>query len=354
MLTEPQSILDALPEPTLMVRLNGDVVLANKAARAVLGKADASRLSSVSDGDPGELGQYLRRCSGSGQPVIGKLCIEDAAGRRVPFRCAGNRVRARSDSGPPLILLRLSSASDERFIGLKRQIEALHAENRHRRRIQALLEEAVKDRDLLIREIRHRIGNNFQMLLGMLSSARTRSKQPEARSIMDRACSRIVAINAAQRLLYGKRLESVCTTDFIWEVSQATLEATDSSHALAVDVDRTTVSNDLVTPVALIISELITNAVKHGFPDKTPGKIKVGLRLGGDELELTVSDNGVGFDGSQVESAGSGFEIVRGLVRQLGGRFDVRCDGGTHCIVRFQDRNATDTPALGGGVTTPA
>jgi two-component sensor histidine kinase len=94
-------------------------------------------------------------------------------------------------------------------------------------------------------------------------------------------------------------------------------------------------SNDVAMPLALIINELLTNAVKHGLGGRLEGVIRVGLTNDGDSLQLYVEDDGPGFDLETVRERASGLRLVRGLARQIGGRFDVVRSSVTRCIVRF-------------------
>jgi two-component sensor histidine kinase len=338
MLPDARAVLEAVPDPIFVVRVDGTVEWANKAASSLAGNMAGANLADLAPEDRDRLRNYLRRCSGSKDPLIGRITLRESSGRERTFRCHGNAIRPRTEAAPALVMVRLLGPPEERFSALSKQIDDLHVEIRKRRRIQANLEEALRDRQLLLRELNHRVRNNLQMLLSMLSSERLGTQNAEARTILDRACSRVAAIGAAQQVLYAAGIQSVETAGFVGEVCQTIMRAFGSRHALALDVDAAELSNDLAAPLALILNELITNAVKHAFRDGEAGRIEVAFRAVGDGFELAVADNGIGFDGGVVREGGSGLGLVRGLTRKMGGQLTVVRDRGTRCVVQFRDR----------------
>ena len=100
-------------------------------------------------------------------------------------------------------------------------------------------------------------------------------------------------------------------------------------------------SNDTAMPLALILNELLTNAAKHGVNGRAEGSIKVGLTKGLDSFELTVEDDGPGFDLGEANRRSSGLGLVSGLARQLGGALRVERAPGARCRVQFVDRGST-------------
>jgi len=111
-------------------------------------------------------------------------------------------------------------------------------------------------------------------------------------------------------------------------VAEESLRAT-----IAIDVgDDGEIANDAAMPLALILNELLTNAVKYG-PARTP--IHVGLLRDRDGYELYVEDEGRGFDPGVLRGRSSGLRLVQGLASQLRGRFDVRAAPTTRCSIRF-------------------
>jgi two-component sensor histidine kinase len=94
--------------------------------------------------------------------------------------------------------------------------------------------------------------------------------------------------------------------------------------------------NDAATPIALIVNELMTNAIKHGRKGDAPIRIHIELSWESGNWLLSVADNGPGFDAALLgRRHGSGLGLVAGLAAQLGGTFGVTRENGTRCTVRF-------------------
>jgi len=97
-------------------------------------------------------------------------------------------------------------------------------------------------------------------------------------------------------------------------------------------------SNEISMPLALIVNELLTNAVKHGLKGRKHGTIRVNLAEKGDRLELLVQDEGEGFELRPCARRSSGLGLVTGLARQIGGTFEVERGNGARCLVNFPAR----------------
>jgi len=93
--------------------------------------------------------------------------------------------------------------------------------------------------------------------------------------------------------------------------------------------------NDAAIPLALILNELLTNAVKHGRGQRSRVTISVTLEKAGSAWELRVADDGPGFAFEEPTRRASGLGLVSGLARQLGGKLEVLSQGGARCLVRF-------------------
>lgn len=343
------ALADAFGEPLLVLRTDGTVLLGNRAARALLGDLAGANLATFTSGGADRLRGYLKRCSGSRSATIGKMVLRGADGCEHAFRCHGSLLNPRTDSEPASILVRLAGPPEERFSALTRQVRDLNAEVRRRRRVQMTLEETLHERELLLRELNHRVKNNLQMLLSMLSGARAGAQNAESRLILDRACSRVAAIGAAQNVFYRAGVGSISTADFLDQVCRAVMNALGNEHELALQVTPAQLPSDLAAPLALMLNELITNAVKHGLASSRRGRIDVALAINDSTYELTVADNGIGFDASEIRAGASGLGLVRGLAGQLGGSVEVGAERGTRCTVRFRDstyaEGATNAPS---------
>ena len=129
---------------------------------------------------------------------------------------------------------------------------------------------------------------------------------------------------AAQRVLYGKtdatRFEAA---EFLQAVCETAKQALPPGVALQCRPAGGVLSNDIAMPLALILNELITNAVKHGCKDHKGCTVRVDLTARDGMFELSVEDDGEGFDLESVRKASSGLQLVLGLSRQLHGNIEV-------------------------------
>ncbi len=189
---------------------------------------------------------------------------------------------------------------------------------------------------ILLNELNHRVKNNMQMLSSLLFSAARKTTNAEALQVLSDATSRIAAMTAAQRVLYGTidatRFDAEAFANAVCQTVQQTLPR---NVEIRCEADEFDLPNDLAMPLALILNELLTNAAKHGLNRRDACVVRVGLRKDGDDLTLFVEDDGPGFDLEAVRHRASGLQLVQGLARQLRGRFEVTSQPSTRCVVHF-------------------
>ncbi|WP_135469127.1 sensor histidine kinase [Crenalkalicoccus roseus] len=340
-------VLEVLREPCLMLGAGGRIAFANRAAEARFGpglRASALEGLCPAPEEAARLRAWLRRASGSRAPLPGAVTLRDAAGQPVRFRGEACLLVPPAEGRPGRLLLRLAETGDERFSALARQVRELNEEVRHRRRVQALLEEAVRERDLLLRELHHRVKNNIHMLAGMLAAARREAASPEAAAVLAEAQRRLAAVGAVHQMLYLEgSLHSVRGEEIVGRLGAMVMESAGARERLHVAAAPVEIPNDAAVPLALILNELLANALKHGVrPDGSPGLVRVALdRTEDGAIELAVEDEGPGFEPEAgALRRASGLGLVRGLARQLGAAFAIGRGeaGGARCVLRFRDR----------------
>jgi PAS domain S-box-containing protein len=191
---------------------------------------------------------------------------------------------------------------------------------------------------ILLAELNHRVKNNLQMLYSLLQNTRRRTHSEEARAVLKDAAQRVSAMAAAQQLLYSAgNPHSFQATEFLQAVLEAAKQAFDKNVDIAVESTPGELSNETAIPLALILSELLTNAVKHGVNGRGTGAIKVGLSCDGAACSLKVEDDGPGFSLEEATSRSSGLHLIMGLARQLNGTFEVQPGPGARCVLTFEN-----------------
>ena len=196
-----------------------------------------------------------------------------------------------------------------------RAVEEARAHAEHEReRVEALLQDA-----------NHRIGNSLATVSSLLGLQVLRSRSAEVRQALEAARLRVHAIASAhRRLRLGSDLETASANDFIEAVIEdiaATMGDT-SKVTLKADVSPIMVGGRDATTLGILVGELVTNALKHAFPDGRPGTIHVALARDADGVPtLTVTDDGVGLpEGVEPQGeSGLGSVIIRQLAHQFGG-----------------------------------
>lgn len=187
---------------------------------------------------------------------------------------------------------------------------------------------------ILLNELNHRVKNNMMMLKSLLSVAARTSQNSEARKTLDEASKRVATMAAAQRVLYDTPDASNFSAPlFLGAICETTKQVFPANVQLICDADPIQLPNDIAMPLALILNELLVNAVKHGSAGKA-SIIRVGIKQHGQKQVLTVEDEGSGFDLRAVRPSSSGLRLVEGLARQIGGIFEVERDP-SRCIVIF-------------------
>lgn len=189
-----------------------------------------------------------------------------------------------------------------------------------------------------LNEIDHRTRNNHQTVLALVQLQAQRSADDGVRAALHQVADRIQAIaHASERLaLRSGDLEHVRLDDHLCGLCEQIERGLSRQHVnVSCDIEEITTSADKAIPIAIIVNELVTNALKHAFDGRENGQVSVKGRMNG-ELKLTITDNGVGMQGrSTAKRGGLGTKLVENFARQLGARHEVVSTetGTTHAFV---------------------
>jgi two-component sensor histidine kinase len=196
-------------------------------------------------------------------------------------------------------------------------------------------------KDLLTRELHHRVSNNIQVVGSLLRLQADGVSDPKARRALSEAGQRIELIADIQRQLNAQDGAALPFHQFARGFLEDAAKAAGRKVAIEILGGEEPLSTDQATPVSLVLLECFNNALEHGFgPDG--GVAVVEMTEVGDEQRLTITDNGRGPpDGFALGSSGSlGLRIVRGMAKQIQGRFSIeRRDGLTVCTLSFPRPN---------------
>jgi two-component system, sensor histidine kinase PdtaS len=200
---------------------------------------------------------------------------------------------------------------------------------------------SLKERDVLLQEIHHRVKNNLQIISSLINMQIRRLKVDAARTVLKECKTRVDTISLIHEKLYQSRdFSNVSFPDYARSLANTVLHVSEAANRVTLEhhVEPVALPVGKAIPCGLILNELLTNALKHGYPDGRTGNIEIQLRHVPDaQLELLVRDNGVGMSNPDIKAARSsiGLQLVSTLAEQLGGQVRIEVEGGTLVSVCF-------------------
>ena len=202
------------------------------------------------------------------------------------------------------------------------------------------LSAALNEREVMLQEIHHRVKNNLQVIASLINMQMRRMHEEASKEALEECKSRIHAIALIHEILYRAHdYAHVRFSEYAAILTRTVLQGTGlvpSDVELSLAMEDVALPVDRAIPCGLILNELVTNALKHAFPNARPGTITVELaRVGSDKVRLAVRDDGRGlpetFDLTKPSSVG--LQLVATLAEQLGATLEVSSEGGTAFVL---------------------
>jgi two-component sensor histidine kinase len=191
----------------------------------------------------------------------------------------------------------------------------------HTRIAEKIVEDMLKDKEILLQELQHRVANSLQIIASVLMQSARRVQSEETRTHLYDAHQRVMSIAALQRQLAVSKLDDVELRIYFSDLCRsigASMIGARSPVSLESEVDESIVSAEVSVSLGLIVTELVINALKHAFPDQRAGIITVAYRSRGSLWTLSVGDNGIGLPRDAADRhAGLGTSIVDALAQKL-------------------------------------
>lgn len=188
-----------------------------------------------------------------------------------------------------------------------------------------LLSVALQEKELLLREIHHRVKNNMQVISSLLNLQARNVQDPVALKVMREGRDRVRSMALIHQTLYQNNdFSTVETKDYFLKLAESLF------HTYNIDQDRVQLiaqieplkfNVDIMISLGLILNELISNTLKYAFPDEQMGVVRISLSTNEDNVELKVEDNGVGFPANFAPDAARsiGFSLINAFTQKLGG-----------------------------------
>lgn len=229
----------------------------------------------------------------------------------------------------------------------------LEEEIGRRKEAETVIRAALDEKEILLRELHHRVNNNLQIISSMLNLQSKKVNDPSLRLALKESLNRIRTISSVhEKLISSHNLSRIDLKTYVrhlvgnllilYPAPPGTIRVTEEVPEIFVDINT-------AIPLGLILNELVANSLKHAFPDGRSGEVVLTIKDEGKKLVITCRDNGVGmplgYDWESPETVG--LLLIHSLVDQLQGTVEKSASEGTQFIVVVQKSSDGDSPVRG-------
>ncbi len=207
-----------------------------------------------------------------------------------------------------------------------------------RKRAEEMVRKSLAEKEILLKEIHHRVKNNMQVISSLLSLQAGAIRDPAVEEAFKVSQNRVKSMALIHEHLYqSENLSEIDFRQYAISLVRNIMNMYSSNRIdTRVNVDGLKLDIDRAIPCGLIINELVSNCVKHAFPDRRRGRIDVNMKeLAGGGYELVVADDGIGGVEETWKCETLGMRLIRSLITQLRGSIRVESCAGTRVTIRF-------------------
>ncbi len=219
-------------------------------------------------------------------------------------------------------------------------------QNIQKKENQEKIKKSLQEKDILLREIHHRVKNNLQVISSLLNLQSKSIDNEKYLNIFKESQNRIRTMALVHEKLYqSENLGHINLSEYLYNVAVNLFHSYNSlSHNIKLESDIQDISMDieLAIPCGLIVNELISNSIKYAFPEDKKGNIFLkAVLLNNSTYNIIVEDNGIGFSNTDnnYESDSLGLQLVKALVNQIDGELNINTDNGTKFEIKFKKLN---------------
>ncbi|PIB26979.1 sensor histidine kinase [Maribacter sp. 4G9] len=203
----------------------------------------------------------------------------------------------------------------------------------------------MNEKELLLKEVHHRVKNNLQTVSSLLSLQTRNVEETRMKNLLKSTQNRVISMAMVHEMLYMRKdISQIEYKSYVQELSEyliRSIKGLDSKVQLKIDIPEIKLGIDTAIPLGLLINEAVTNALKYGFADDQEGEIYIALKKEIDKhYVLNIGDNGVGFPDTinYKNSKSLGLKLIHNLTRQLKGSIQKDTSKkGTNYIIKFQE-----------------
>jgi PAS domain S-box-containing protein len=234
---------------------------------------------------------------------------------------------------------------EQDFAASTSYIISLSLEATEREEAQKQIVNSLEEKNVLLREIHHRVKNNMQIISSLLSLQSSNIEDQNMRDIFNESQNRVKSMSMIHEQLY--QTDDLAKIDFKIYVNGLIknlfqIFSPDWPRIRwVVDIDKVKLNLESAIPCGLIINELVSNSLKHAFKEGSDGNIMIKMRKNGETITLIISDNGVGFpkDFNIEKTSTLGLKLVKTLVNQLEGEMVINAENGTTYEITLKEIN---------------
>ncbi len=204
--------------------------------------------------------------------------------------------------------------------------------------IKAKTDASLKEKELLLGEIHHRVKNNLAIISALINLQIDNLKDEESKVIFEETKDRIYSMalihnqlylnNSFAQIEFAKYISNFCSYLIKSYQTNPTIEIIEKTNPVLLDIKT-------AIPCALILNELVTNAFKHAFKNQSKGEIEIGLKKESSLVVFYISDTGLGMDNSQLQSSSMGMSLVTSLIEQIDGKLQYENKNGSKFSISF-------------------
>jgi PAS domain S-box-containing protein len=228
----------------------------------------------------------------------------------------------------------------------KKLLIAIVRDITERKKAEEKIKKSLKEKEVLLREVHHRVKNNLQIISSIINLQANNTKVEEIKMIIKEIRNRILSMALIHEKLYQS--DNIAKVDFATYVRSlirglfSTYAVTEKKIKIDIDIYDVQLNLDFVVPCGLIINEVVSNSIKYAFPGDMSGRIKVSFQPSedGKGFVLDIIDNGVGMPGhidfNKTETLG--LRLIRALITQLNGKVSIDRATGTHYHIEFKSK----------------